>query len=363
MNSPGSSGTWHIVLTCTPGDDPRANGRVEVAVKSFKTQIRRRLKQADVGSECWPLAARCADALNRSWRLGDAPSFPPFMRDVLVRRRTWRQGVFEPTVESVKYLFPAPEEHGHWVQGEEKRPRVTKYVLRKAKEPITDQKWVAIEKEVADALTTRGRLGEKTSVRKIEVEEKDLKDGEKEEEKFQQLRQWLNTMIEEEMKHMVEDDPDIAVEELKWVAKMKRMMEEPSEEDEILQTKVISTREVAKSWKSWLDAIDAEVQSLLEEKEALIKITRKELEEIQEKAARGGRAVGIIPSKLVFTIKAGPFAETTSPKRIQNRPFLAVLMSQPFGCPSMDLGSSPSSMGWCSHRHQDCIPQRDDGSG
>ena len=49
-------------------------------------------------------------------------------------------------------------------------------------------------------------------------------------------------MVEEEMKHMVEDDPDIAVEELKWVANMKRMMEEPSEEDEILQTKVISTK-------------------------------------------------------------------------------------------------------------------------
>jgi hypothetical protein len=79
-----------IVLTCTPGDDPHANGRVEVAVKSFKPQIRWLLKQADVGSECWPLAARYADALNRSWRLGDAPSFPPFMQDVLVRRRTWR---------------------------------------------------------------------------------------------------------------------------------------------------------------------------------------------------------------------------------------------------------------------------------
>ena len=77
-------------------------------------------------------------------------------------------------------------------------------------------------------------------------------------------------------------------------------------EDEILQTKVISTREVAKSWKSWLEAIDAEVQSLLEEKEALKKITRKELEEIQKKAAQEGRTVDIIPSKLVFTIKAGP---------------------------------------------------------
>ena len=84
------------------------------------------------------------------------------------------------------------------------------------------------------------------------------------------------------------------------------MMEEPSEEDKILQTKVISTREVARSWKSWLEAIDAEVQSLLEEKEALKKITRKELEEIQKKAAQEGRTVEIIPSKLVFTIKSGP---------------------------------------------------------
>ena len=69
----------------------------------------------------------------------------------------------------------------------------------------------------------------------------------------------MSEIIDEEMKHihMVEDDPDIAVEELKWVAKMKRMMEEPSEEDEILQTKVTSSREVARSWKSWLAAIDA----------------------------------------------------------------------------------------------------------
>ena len=46
-----------------------------------------------------------------------------------------------------------------------------------------------------------------------------------EKEKFPQLKQRLSEIIDEEMKHMVEDDPDIAVEELKWVAKMKRMME------------------------------------------------------------------------------------------------------------------------------------------
>ena len=131
----------------------------------------------------------------------------------------------------------------------------------------------------------------------MEVEEKEPKSEENaEKEKFQQLKQRLSEIIDEEMKHMVEveDDADIAVEGLKWVAKMKRMMEEPSEEDEILQTKVISSREVARSWKSWLAAIDAEAQSLLGEKEALKKITRKELEEIQEKASQEGRTVEII---------------------------------------------------------------------
>ena len=44
------------------------------------------------------------------------------------------------------------------------------------------------------------------------------------------------------------------------------MIEEPSEEDEILQTKKVSLKAVGRSWKSWLAAIDAEVQSLLEEK-------------------------------------------------------------------------------------------------
>ena len=52
-------------------------------------------------------------------------------------------------------------------------------------------------------------------------------------------------------------------------------MEEPSEEDEILQTKVISSREVARSWKSWLAAIDAEVESLLEAKKDVRKDHKK----------------------------------------------------------------------------------------
>ena len=76
-------------------------------------------------------------------------------------------------METVKYLCPVPQEHGHWVQPENEPQRV-----------ITDQKWVAIEKEVEDALTTTRRcLREKTSVRKMEVEEKEPKSEENAERK------------------------------------------------------------------------------------------------------------------------------------------------------------------------------------
>ncbi|CAL1154816.1 unnamed protein product [Cladocopium goreaui] len=122
-----------IALSRTSGDDPRANGRVEVAIKTLKTQVRRLLKAADVGSELWPLAARYADALNRSWRIGEEPKFPPFLQEVLVRRRTWRKGVFEPTTETVQYLFPATEEHGHWILPKDEPPRM---VLADDEDPI-----------------------------------------------------------------------------------------------------------------------------------------------------------------------------------------------------------------------------------
>ena len=64
---------------------------------------------------------------------------------------------------------------------------------------------------------------------------------------------------------------------------------------------MISTREVAQHWNQWLAAIDEEVQSLLEEKQAM-----KKNVELQKKASSEGRGAEIIPSKLVFTVKARP---------------------------------------------------------
>ena len=61
-------------------------------------------------------------------------------------------------------------------------------------------------------------------------------------------------LIEKEMCLMVEDDTELAVEEMKIIAKLKKMAEVPSEEEEILQTRIVSPKEVSEAWEEWLDS-------------------------------------------------------------------------------------------------------------
>ena len=142
----GAFKTWcrnrALRLTRTPGDSPQSNGRAEVAVKAIKTQVRRVLFQAGQGNDKWPWAMRYVNELNRAMRIGQPPDWPPFYSEVLVRKRTWKRGSFEPTVEVVNYLTPTPEEHGHYVQPPGERPRLTRCLIRKAENPPDERKWL-----------------------------------------------------------------------------------------------------------------------------------------------------------------------------------------------------------------------------
>ena len=89
----------------------------------------------------------------------------------MVRKRKWRQGTFEVSTEVVKYLCPAPEEHGHWVLPKDEAPRVTKMLMKPAQLPVPEETWIALEKETVDALVIRRRMREKSTIRKIEEEE------------------------------------------------------------------------------------------------------------------------------------------------------------------------------------------------
>lgn len=106
---------------------------------------------------------------------------------------------------------------------------------------------------------------------------------------------------------MVDDDPELALEELKMLGSLKKMAVLPNEEEEILQTRIVSPKGVSENWEEWLPAIKSEVESLLQEKEAFREDFPEELKrkEAAQEAEKKGKGIEFIPSKLVFTRKPG----------------------------------------------------------
>ena len=293
-----------IYVTKTAGDDPQGNGRAEVAVKAIKSQIRRTLRQAGLDSAHWPWALRYVDELNRCVRKGIQPSWPPFYQEVRVKKRTWRRGAFEPVVERVHYLCPSTEDHGHWVQKQGEPPRVTKFIMEKTTEPVEEGAWIALEGRIVDPWSTRRRLRGKTAVRRVHPTlDQEGEDSEREKKK-EEVKQ-IYAVIEEEMRGIVDEDPEVASGIIQVVAKLRKIATAMEESEEVLQTKIISPKEVSRKWGEWLESVDSEVQSLTKDKQALKELTAEEHEELKQQAEREGRRVEYIPSKLVHVVKAG----------------------------------------------------------
>ena len=293
-----------IYVTKTAGDDPQGNGRAEVAVKAIKSQIRRTLRQAGLDSAHWPWALRYVDELNRCVRKGIQPNWPPFYQEVRVKKRTWRRGAFEPVVERVHYLCPSTEDHGHWVQKPGEPPRVTKFIMEKTTEPVEEGAWIALEGRIVDPWSTRRRLRGKTAVRRIHPTLDQEGEDSETEKKKEEVKQ-IYAVIEEEMRGIVDEDPEVASGIIHAVARLRKIATVMEESEEVLQTKIISPKEVSKKWGEWLESVDSEVQSLTKDKQALKELTAEEHEELKQQAEREGRRVEYIPSKLVHVVKAG----------------------------------------------------------
>ena len=293
-----------IYVTKTAGDDPQGNGRAEVAVKAIKSQIRRTLRQAGLDSAHWLWALRYVDELNRCVRKGIQPSWPPFYQEVRVKKRTWRRGAFEPVVERVHYLCPSTEDHGHWVQKQGEPPRVTKFIMEKTTEPVEEGAWIALEGRIVDPWSTRSRLRGKTAVRRVHPTLDQEGEDSETEKKKEEVKQ-IYAVIEEEMRGIVDEDPEVASGIIQVVAKLRKIATAMEESEEVLQTKIISPKEVSRKWGEWLESVDSEVQSLTKDKQALKELTAEEHEELKQQAEREGRRVEYIPSKLVHVVKAG----------------------------------------------------------
>ena len=92
---------------------------------------------------------------------------------------------------------------------------------------------------MADALTKRRRLRGKTTVRKLRMTEEDEEDDVM---KVAKMRVQFTKVVEEEMRSMLDDDPELVSEEIEILARLKKMLSaaEGGEDDEVLQTRIIS---------------------------------------------------------------------------------------------------------------------------
>ena len=178
--------------------------------------------------------------------MGTKPDWPRFLQEVRVRKRTWKKDHLSSRVETVQYLCPSIENHGHWIYKSGEAPRLTRYILAPTTEPEDDTVWVAVEREGRDAQEQRRRIRGKSTLRKMDASLMSSEEVEEEEKKIEVRR--VMKLVEEEMQTLINEDPEIAADEVRILGRLRKMVEEQGESEEILQTKIISPKEVLRNW-------------------------------------------------------------------------------------------------------------------
>ena len=109
-------------------------------------------------------------------------------------------------------------------------------------------------------------------------------------------------MLKEEAASIEIDSMENAQMMFKKIEPWRKLLKKAeAQEEEILQTKIISPQEMIRDLSLWDAAIKSEMDSLFVQKEALKKITKEEKEDLLKKHPE----VTILPSKLVITRKPG----------------------------------------------------------
>ena len=276
-----------IEKTTTSADSPQESGRAEACIGSLKSRMRRLLKGAKMDVKFWPMAARYAAV--RQWNELMPAAFG---EEVWVPRRSWKrtQDPFGPTYEKARYLAVVKEvTSGHGILWEDGKIEVVSRIVRGVVEPED-----RLLPEEAEPHHPRRRIRGKTNV------------GEERDKELGDLCT-LRAVIEEETEAMDQDGgevlgiPAVKIKEMKLAeeALVEEVMGE--EEKQVLQTRIASHAEVIKNKEEWLPAIKAEVDSLLDGKQAVRRVTN---EEARVLLGSPDYKVDIMPGKMVPTVKA-----------------------------------------------------------
>ena len=118
----------------------------------------------------------------------------------------------------------------------------------------------------------------------------------------------LRSTIEEEEKAVTNDEPevmDIVVKALEGLKKeeeeLRSSTEVEKDEEQILQTKIVSAKEVEMNLEDWKAPMKKELDTIVEEKGAITRLNPASARELLENNPR----VPVLPGKGVFTIKPG----------------------------------------------------------
>eukprot|EP00435_Cladocopium_sp_Y103_P022929 s4253_g5.t1 len=200
----------------------------------------------------------------------------------------------EPGREVVKYLSPTWLHHGHWVLRHDGTKMLARAVFKRMTEPVDDQAWIALE-EALTPVDLRRRLRGKVLVRRVEGSQQEDKPQDPDTVDRAKERH-LERIIQEEMVHVLHDEMEVAQQVLDATKALQGMR--ATEEDEILQTKIVSPQEVKKNAEAWRDAIEAELKSLMDTKRALRVVPPDEARQLTQ-----DQGLLAVPAKVVFTIK------------------------------------------------------------
>lgn len=196
-------------------------------------------------------------------------------------------------MENVKYVAPNYWSHGHWVRKEDSW-FTTRYVISRVCNPVTDETWIALEEQQREPHEVRRRIRGKTSA------------GESVGGRRGEIVPRLSRMIQEEMTTLLEEADDEQTQlTLRSVGQLRTLME-TQPEDEVLQTRIVGMNEVLSHQEEWRAPIQAELDSLLKEKEALKELHGDEKRRFFQKALDEKRRIEVVPGKLVPTIKPAP---------------------------------------------------------
>ena len=159
-----------IVRTTTPGDDFKANGRVEALVGRAKNAVRTYLSGSGMGSEMWGFAMRHYVSKIQQEIVtqlgGRLPRLPPFGTKVFVKQRSWRmkKEEFMEKVVAARILCPSMDvARGFLVRADDGTYLTTMVAVENVKE-VSGEFEVDAPPRLAAEPGVRRRLREKTPV-------------------------------------------------------------------------------------------------------------------------------------------------------------------------------------------------------